>query len=289
MNIPYVSDIKRFSVHDGNGIRTTVFFKGCPLKCAWCHNPESISLKPQVAYYNDKCINCEECVKICPNKAHKIINKNHVFDSELCLACGKCESVCLGGALRQYGVQYSVDELCEILLKDKKFYDSSNGGVTFSGGECLLYYEYCYRVAEKLKENNINIAIDTCGFVSKEAIDKIAEVADIFLYDIKAIDEDVHIKCTGQSNKAILENLRYIDFLKKDIEIRVPYVPGFNDNQMHKIYDFLKNIKHIKSVKVLPYHDYARNRYNALNLKYNTPKIMIDSEELNKIKELLEK
>lgn len=266
-----ITDIKRFAVHDGNGIRTTVFLKGCPLKCVWCHNPEAVFSQTQLAYYEHKCINCGKCVEVCTNKAHKIDNGKHIFDRSLCTACGKCEEVCLGDALKIYGKEYTADELLPILIEDKGFYDNSGGGVTLSGGECLLNADFCEELLEKLKKENINTAVDTCGFVSRKAFEKVMPYTDVFLYDIKAFDEDIHIKCTGQSNKIILENLKYLDECGKKIEIRIPYVPGYNSDEINKIFDFLKEFKNIVKIRVLAYHNYAGSKYEALCMENTLP------------------
>lgn len=262
--IALISDIKRFAVHDGDGIRTTVFFKGCPLKCVWCHNPESISFKPQVAFYENKCIGCGEC-------------KKERFTVE----------GCLGDARVLYGKEMTIEELLPLLLEDKDFYETSGGGVTLSGGECLCQADFCAELLKRLKENGINTAVDTCGFVSKESIDKVLSYTDTFLYDIKAIDEDVHIKCTGQSNKVILDNLKYIDSCGKAIEVRIPYVPEYNSNQIKKIAEFLRTLKNIKAVKVLPYHNYAGSKYAALNMENTLPKILPTEEEIKNAEKML--
>ena len=282
-----ISDIKRFAVHDGDGIRTTVFLKGCPLKCVWCHNPESIDFKPQLAFYKNKCIDCGECVSVCPSGAHKIIPKGHIFERDLCVACGKCEKICLGEALKFYGKEMTVDELLPLLLEDKDFYETSGGGVTLSGGECLMQADFCEELLKILKENGIHTAVDTCGFVSRKALDKVMRYTDIFLYDLKAFDEDVHVKCTGQSNKVILENLKYIDECGKKIEIRIPYVPGFNDNQIPKIAEFLKGLKNITRVRVLPYHNYAGTKYKSLDMENTLPESLPDEIEIKNAEELL--
>ena len=261
-----ISDIKRFAVHDGDGIRTTVFLKGCPLKCVWCHNPESISFKPQIAYYENKCIGCGECEK-------------EGFTTESCL----------GEAKILYGKEMTVEELLPKLLEDKDFYETSGGGVTLSGGECLCQADFCAELLKKLKEQGINTAVDTCGFVSKEAIDKVLPYTDTFLYDIKAIDENVHIKCTGQSNNIILENLKYIDSCNKSIEIRIPFVPEYNDNQIEKIAVFLKPLKNITTVKLLAYHNYAGSKYTALGMKNNLPEALPTKEQLQKAEKKLYK
>ncbi len=282
-----ISDIKRFAVHDGDGIRTTVFFKGCPLKCVWCHNPESIDFKPQLAFYDNKCIDCGECVSVCPSGAHKITREGHSFERDLCVACGKCESVCLGEALKFYGKEMTVDELLPLLLEDKDFYETSGGGVTLSGGECLMQADFCANLLKCLKEEGINTAVDTCGFAAKESIDKVLPYTDTFLYDIKAIDEDVHVKCTGQSNRLILDNLKHIDSFSKSIEVRIPYVPNYNDNQMNLITDFLKDLENVTKVRVLPYHNYAGSKYEALDMENRLPLELPGGEEIQKAENIV--
>ncbi len=282
-----ISDIKRFAVHDGDGIRTTVFFKGCPLKCVWCHNPESIDFKPQLAFYDNKCIGCGECVSVCPSGAHKIIPKGHIFERDLCVACGKCEKACLGEALKFYGKEMTVDELLPILLEDKDFYETSGGGVTLSGGECLMQADFCAELLQMLKKEGINTAVDTCGYVPKESIDKVLPYTDTFLYDIKAIDENVHIKCTGKSNRLILENIKYIDSLDKSIEVRIPCVPSYNDNQINQIAEFLKTLNNVKKIRVLPYHNYAGSKYEALNMKNTLPQTLPTDKEIKEAKNIV--
>ena len=204
-----IFEIKRFAVHDGDGIRTTIFFKGCPLKCVWCHNPEGLSKTKQLAYLSHKCILCGDCVSVCKNNAHNIINDKHYFDRDKCNLCGDCETACLEDAIKIYGKEFSVDELIPIILKDKDYYQTTNGGVTLSGGECLTNADFCLELLKKVKKLGINTAVDTCGLIPKSTLDKVIPYTDVFLYDVKAIDEDVHIKCTGHSNKIILENLKY--------------------------------------------------------------------------------
>ncbi len=280
----YISDIKRFAVHDGDGVRTTVFFKGCPLKCIWCHNPEGISFKPQIAFYEHKCINCGECINICPTNAHKIIDNRHVFNRDLCIGCGKCAKICLGDALIFYGKEYTVEELIPLLLEDKDFYEVSGGGVTLSGGECLSQWNFACELLKKLKENGINTAVDTCGLISREVFKKIAPYTDTFLYDIKAIDNDIHKKCTGSSNEFILENIKYLDSINANIEVRYPFVPDFNDGEAEKIAKFLKDFKSVTKVKVLPYHNYAASKYDSLGIKNTLPTRLPTDEEIETAK-----
>ncbi len=275
-----VFEIKRFAVHDGEGIRTTVFFKGCPLKCVWCHNPEGINLKPQVAYYNEKCIGCGECVAICPNKAHKLKNGVHTFNRELCIGCGRCDDVCIGNALQFYGKNVTVEELMPLLLKDREFYENSGGGVTLSGGECLMQPDFCAELLKELKKEKIHTAVDTSGFVPRDAIEKVMPYTDVFLYDIKAFDRDVHIKCTGQPNDIILNNLKFIDANNKKTEIRIPFVPNYNDAQIGKISKFVVNLKNVSRVRVLPYHNYAGNKYISLGYKNLLPDVLPTAKQI---------
>lgn len=282
VNKALISDIKRFAVHDGDGIRTTVFFKGCPLSCVWCHNPESISFKSEIAYYSHKCIGCMECVEVCPNGAHKIADNQHIFHRNLCTGCGKCAEKCLGNALVFYGKEVTVDELLPKLLEDKDFYETGGGGVTLSGGECLSRWEFCLDLLKKLKENGINTAVDTCGFVPRDVLSAVAPYTDTFLYDIKAIDREIHKKCTGQYNDLILENIKFLDSINAKIEVRYPFVPNYNSEEAEKIADFLKDIKNLTKVKILPYHSYAASKYEALGMENNLPKTIPESELIEK-------
>ncbi len=270
-----IFEIKRFAVHDGDGIRTTVFFKGCPLKCVWCHNPEGIGFEPQLAYYQSKCIDCGECISVCPTGAHSM-NQEHFYERGKCLSCGKCTEVCLGNALTFYGREMSVDELLTILLEDKEFYDNSGGGVTLSGGECLCQADFCADLLRQLKANEVHTAVDTCGYVPTDFLDKVMSYTDVFLYDLKAYDDDAHVKCTGHSNQKILKNLKYIDASGKQIEIRIPYVPKYNSDQIVKIAEFIKELKNVTKVRLLPYHNYAGSKYNALDMKNTLPRSVFD-------------
>ena len=259
-----IFEIKRFAVHDGDGIRTTVFFKGCPLRCVWCHNPEGISFEMQEAFYTHKCIGCGEC-------------KKDDFTSENCL----------GEARIRYGKEVTLNELLLLLLEDKDFFENSGGGVTLSGGECLMQAAFCTELLKRLKENGVHTAVDTCGYVSRDALDKVIPYTDAFLYDLKAYDDDVHIKCTGKSNRIILDNLLYLDSLDKNIEIRIPYVPEYNFGQIEKIAIFLSKLKHITKVRVLPYHNYASSKYTALGMEIPLPHRLPTDKEISKAREMI--
>lgn len=264
MKIALISDIKRMAVHDGPGIRTTVFFKGCPLKCLWCHNPESIAFEPQIAFYENKCVGCGAC-------------KQEGFTT----------ADCLGDARILYGKETTVAQLLPQLLEDRDFYEASGGGVTLSGGECLCQADFCRELLMALKAEGIHTAVDTCGFVAREALDKVIPYTDLFLYDVKAADEDTHIRCTGQSNRRILENLRYLDGLGKPIEVRIPYVPEYNDDQIGKIAELLRPMKNITAVKVLPYHNYAGSKYKALGMENTLPRTLPTDEAIQNAEEIL--
>lgn len=283
-----VIDIKRFAVHDGDGIRTTVFLKGCSLHCLWCHNPEGINPSPQLAYYQNKCIGCGECILVCKSGAQKVVEGRHVFDRAACKACGECENVCLGKAIKFYGRKMSTEELIPVLLEDQMFYEHSGGGITISGGEALLHPEFCAELLREMKQRGINTAVDTCGNVPRNNLASVVPYTDTFLYDIKAIDEDVHKNCTGHSNKQILSNLEYLDFLRCKVEVRIPYVPGYNDNQMQKIAEYLRTFKNIVRVRVLPYHNYAGSKYTALGMKNTLPPDLPGDEEIMKTQKLFD-
>ena len=283
-----IFDIKHFAVHDGDGIRTTVFFKGCGLKCLWCHNPESISGKKQLAVSNERCVNCGKCANVCSNSVH-LISENHELLRENCTFCGKCESICPTGAITMYGRCVCVDDIFPELLEDIDFYRSSGGGVTLSGGECLLQADFCKALLLKLKEHGIHTAVDTCGFVSRAALDKVIPYTDVFLYDLKAIDEEVHKKCTGQSNRIILDNLKYLDSLNKKIEIRIPYVPGHNSGEIDRIARFISELKNVVRVKVLPYHKFAGSKYESLGMTNTLPENLPSSSDISEANEIIKK
>lgn len=254
-----ITAIKRNAVHDGDGLRTTVFFKGCPLKCLWCHNPEGISTKPQVAKFDHLCMGCG----ICQNARTPQAAEN-----------------CPTGALVCYGQEQTVEELLPILLQDKEFYDNSGGGVTLSGGECLMQPEFAAALAKALTEKGVRVNIDTCGFVSRSALEGVIPYTDTFLYDLKAIDSQVHKRCTGQKNGIILENLEYLCSRGCKIEIRYPLVMGYNDKECAKIGEFLQNKPGITRIKVLQYHDFSASRYAALGMENTLPQVTTTLEDV---------
>lgn len=282
-------DIKRFAVHDGPGIRTTFFLKGCSLHCIWCHNPEGISGRPQMAYYPHKCIGCGECAAACPAQAQRFADGKHVYEREKCISCGKCEEACLGEAMHLFGRRTDPEEILPIAREDRLFYEQSGGGVTFSGGEPLLQADFCAATAKRLKEEGISTAIDTCGCVPFEAFDKVLPYTEIFLFDVKHIDSDKHRELTGQGNERILSNLRRLSDLGARIEIRMPLVPGCNDSPdvVRRIGAFLGNLN-IEKMRVLPYHSMARSKYAALGMTDTMPDVPSpDDEHLNAVVDIL--
>ncbi len=271
-----ITDIKRFAVHDGDGIRTTVFFKGCPMRCIWCHNPEGLIYKSELAFYFRKCTFCGECQVLC--KYHSFIDDIHKIDINSCNLCSECVNVCPNEALKIFGQDMDLYELFDILLRDKQFYDNSGGGITLSGGECLMQADFCKELLKMCKENYINTAIDTCGYVNRESLEKVIPYTDVFLYDLKAFDDDVHMKCTGVSNKLIFDNLMYIDSLGCKIEIRIPYVPEYTDSEIEKLSDFVLSLKNVIRTRILPYHNYAGSKYEALGMKNTLPNVRIPTD-----------
>lgn len=266
-----ISGIKRMEIHDGSGLRTTVFFKGCPLKCVWCHNPESISYKPQTALFSEKCIGCGSCAGVCRAGAVSNASGRTVIDHEKCRACFDCTEVCPVGALVGYGRSCTVDELLDEITLDAPFFADGRGGVTLSGGECLTQPEAALETAKRLHDMNISVDIDTCGYVSREILERAARYTDTFLYDVKAVDRDVHRLCTGRDNDLILDNLRYLNETGCRIEVRFPLVVGLNDRETAKIAELLSGMRSVAGVKVLRYHNLAASRYDALGLKNTLP------------------
>lgn len=282
--------IKHLEIHDGPGVRTTLFLKGCSLSCQWCHNPESLSPKPQLAYYAHKCERCGNCARICPQGAHVFDADGHHFDRSLCVTCGACEKVCEPKALKVFGKMGTPQSLLAELLLDKPFYDATGGGVTVSGGEPLLQADFVCALADLLRENGVGLAIDTSLAVPEGQLLKAACKADILLCDIKAMNPEKHKRLTGQSNEQILANFKLLDRLRIPIEIRVPIIPGQNDDEVDAIAAFVATLHNVKAVKALAYHDYAKSKYEALAIPYRLADTIPPSpERLGEFQELLDR
>lgn len=276
-----VFNIQKFSINDGPGIRTTVFLKGCPLRCIWCHNPESNSAKSEIFYDTRKCMLCGACAKVCPQDAHKISGDGHIFDRTKCSACGACTDACMAEALERAGETKSVEELIKEVLKDKAFYDNSGGGMTLSGGEPMAQLDFTLALLCAAKENGIHTCIETCGFSSSDSYRQIAPYTDIFLYDYKETDSTLHKEYTGVDNKLILENLFMLDSLGAKTILRCPIIPTLNDRDGHLsgIADTANRLKNILEINVEPYHPLGKGKAEMLDRDYKLGKLGFPSEE----------
>lgn len=264
-----IFNIQHYSIHDGPGIRTTVFFKGCPLKCWWCHNPESMEIKSQILYRSNKCIGCGDCISKCPEKALSMGEKGVVRNKELCTLCGICGKVCPTNAMEMVGKDAQVSEIMEEIEKDQVFYEESGGGVTFSGGEPLYQPEFLLSLLKACKNKGIHTALDTSGYSRWEVLEAVSHQVDLFLYDLKHLDYEKHLEFTGVPNTTILDNLRKLSRLHKNIWVRIPVIPGINDDADHinEIGRFVSSLN-IKKVSLLPYHEIAAGKYQLLHKPY---------------------
>ncbi|SET58721.1 pyruvate formate lyase activating enzyme [Natronincola peptidivorans] len=268
-----VFNAQRFSLHDGEGIRTTIFFKGCGLYCRWCHNPESQSYAMQVLGYEERCKKCGACIMACPNNAVRESEGQIVLDREKCKACGKCIDYCAYNALEMAGKYYTTDELVNIAKRDMILYEESGGGVTLSGGEAMSQpIEFLLELCKKLKKIGIHVTMDTCGFAPKESFRRLAPYIDSFLYDMKTLDEDKHREFIGEGLDVILDNLIEINKLSSHIHIRIPIIGKFNDDleEMLKVAEWLlANKIKVQSINLLPYHSAGSIKYQRLGLSYD--------------------
>ena len=264
-----IFDIQRFSTHDGPGIRTTVFFKGCPLRCLWCHNPESQSIHPEIMFAPDKCIGCGRCFKACPEGAIRPDVPGRIM-REKCTGCGRCAEACVSGALSLAGRFYTIDEVVREVEKDSVFYKTSGGGVTVSGGEPLVQYEFVTGLLKACKDRGFHTAVDTCGYVPWKNIEAVLPYTDLFLYDIKQMDPDLHRKITGVGNELILENLVKISRTDIPVLVRVPVIPECTDQQanIEAIAEFLSKLEHKPAVEPLKYHRLGGIKYKKLGRTY---------------------
>ena len=284
-----IFDIKKFAVHDGPGIRTTVFFKGCPLKCWWCHNPESIRPKPELVLFENKCIHCNECFQVCPQEAHeKLPDGSRVYHQELCTLCGECVEVCYAEALVMEGRDVTVDEVMVELRKDIPFYENSGGGITLSGGEPTLQREFILELLKQCKAEGLHTAMDTSGQAQWKTFEKLLPYVDLILYDLKHMDHVEHKNHTGVSNELIHENLKKIDVCGIPIEVRIPIIPGINDAKENILRStkFLTEIKNITRVELLPYHNLGKSKYVRLGMEYQLNDLEpTGKEQMNEITE----
>jgi pyruvate formate lyase activating enzyme len=264
-----VTNIQGFSIHDGPGIRTVVFFKGCPLSCQWCANPECLSKEPQIGFIETLCKSCGKCLEICANNAIRRGEGLHRIDYSRCVACGNCRDHCSYGALVRYGDSMTVSEVWNAVICDKIFYESSGGGITVSGGEPLLWPEFVRELFELCRREFIDTCMETCGFARRQALLDVIPVTDHFLFDLKHMDSDVHRKHTGLPNRQILENAALIVEHGADVIFRQPLIPGINDSIMNikATADFLLSLgKSAVRLQLMPYHRMGQSKYKALDL-----------------------
>jgi pyruvate formate lyase activating enzyme len=270
-----IFNVQKYNMYDGPGIRTLVFFKGCPLRCKWCANPEGLEKKYQVLYKRNSCIDCGACVSVCPVGIHSISkeNRHEVNRSIECIGCRKCQEVCTEAALSIVGEVKTISELMEVIEEDRDFYDVSGGGVTLGGGEVTMQSEFAANLLMVCKQEGINTAIETCGYAKLDAMLQMAEFTDLFLYDIKHIDPERHYKLTGVHNERILENLKELLHRRYNVKIRMPLLKGINDSQdeIEKVIEFLmpfRDYKNFKGIDLLPYHKLGVNKYTQLGKEY---------------------
>lgn len=263
-----IFNIQRYSLHDGPGIRTIPFFKGCPLSCKWCSNPESQRPNPELLFKKNDCIHCGKCLEACQHQALSI-TAPHFIDRQRCVNCGDCTRVCPTGALEMKGKRITVREVIQELQKEENVYRRSGGGITLSGGEPLAQPEFARELLKACKEKGWHTAIETTGLTSAQTIEDVFPYIDLALTDIKAINPAVHRCNTGVDNQRILENLIRISFITKTI-VRIPLVPGVNDNreEIHAIAEFARLMSNVDTIHLLPYHTYGENKYTLLGREY---------------------
>lgn len=285
-----VFDIKRFSVDDGPGIRTLVFLKGCALRCRWCSNPESQHACGQVIFYKRKCRGCGKCIDICPAGAIKLLPGYGPISGNECLKCGACIDKCVYAAREMMGKEMSADEVLEIVLKDKRYYDTSGGGMTVSGGEAFLQADFLYELLQKAKNYGLYNAIETCGYADWDNISRCLPFLDLIFYDCKTIDDEKHKEWTGVSNKKILDNLKNIDReYEGELIIRIPFIPGFNDKneEQEAVYRYIAAMSKKRQIEVLPFHRFGATKYEGLGMDYEfKDQAPIKKDTLNYLVEL---
>lgn len=264
-----IFDIQRASSHDGPGIRTTIFLKGCPLDCLWCHNPEAIAPKRQLFFYFDKCTQCGDCAKVCEDDVHHFIDGKHTIDYEKCTFCGKCVAACNFNALKIIGNEMTTDEVMLEIMADFDFYENSGGGMTLSGGEPLSQISFSLELLNRCRENGVNTCVETSGFVSEEQFKKVLPLVDVFLFDYKVTGSDEHQKYTGVPNERIVENLDMAYLYGIPIILRCIIIPGINDTEKHfnAIAALHKKYPNLKGIEILPYHTMGNNKRTSIGVE----------------------
>jgi pyruvate formate lyase activating enzyme len=251
-----IFDIKRYAIHDGPGIRTTVFFKGCPLACPWCHNPEGVSSSPQLMWWPRRCLACGDCSEACSEEAISFAEGDLEVDRARCTKCGECAAVCCSHALQVIGRTMTPGQVMEVLEKDRVFYEESGGGVTFSGGEPLMQQEFLHDILRTCRQHGIHTVVDTSGYTEPDTLLRVSDDVDMFLYDLKIMNDDAHKKYTGVSNEPILENLRLLSEHGSEAVVRLSLIPNVNDDvgNIGELGAFVASLKNVGAVHILPYH-----------------------------------
>jgi pyruvate formate lyase activating enzyme len=280
METALIFNIQKFSIHDGPGIRTTIFFKGCPLTCRWCHNPESQSYGKEIMVNPDRCTRCGQCQKHCSQQAIALLNNKLIYDAQKCQFCEQCVDFCSNNARAIAGQECTVNELMVEIEKDRAFYEQSGGGVTLSGGEAMVQIDFVEKLAKSCKERGISVVVDTSGYAPWENFTRIIKYVDLFLYDIKLIDPELHRKYTGQDNGLILENLQALSKIGAQLNLRLPIIGGVNSDDQHinQVIEFISKLD-FDSVNLLPYHDIGNSKYRQLNAEYCSEQFFTPSAE----------
>lgn len=289
MQLGMVFNIQKYSVHDGPGIRTVVFLKGCPLRCGWCSNPESWSLHPTLSINSKVCISCKECLNVCPRQAMSWSEAGPKFNQEKCDYCGKCEEICVSGAMKIFGRLMTAEQIIEDVLKDEKFFVRSGGGLTISGGEPLLQHQFTKELLIRAQQMGLNTNVETTAFASREIIKDVLSLSDLIFCDLKHIDSATHRYFTGQPNELILDNIKFMSENSYPIVVRIPLIPGFNadEESLRNIAIFLSGLKGVKRIGLLPYHNYGKGKFDLLGEQNKWDCEKLNDEDIEKATEII--